>query len=157
GAKTDIEPTRLVVPAHRQPSTTPVAELRAGQRRRPLLGLDACHAGQLFGQAALLERQLIVRRHVLQRTAAADACMRAGLGTTLGAGLKHALDTRLDHLAARRQHPRFDLLAGQHTLDEPGPAFDEGDATPVVGQTLDRQPLLLAYRDLSFLLAAAGL
>jgi hypothetical protein len=44
--------------------------------------------------------------------------------------------------------PRFDLFTGQRTVDEPGAAFKEHDATAVIGQALDGQALLLAHRNL---------
>ena len=70
--------------------------------------------------------------HMLQAAAATDFGMCAGLVTPLSAGGENALDPRLDHLAMGTQHPRFDLLAGQRTTDEPSAPVFEGNAAAVV-------------------------
>src|SRR3546814_18771845 len=83
--------------------------------------------------------------------------MRTGFGPTLRTGLEHALAARFDDLTARSQHARLDLFASQRAFDEPGAPLDEGNAAPIIGQSLDNQALLLADRHLGLALAAARL
>ena len=72
-------------------------------------------------------------------------------------GFEHPLTAGIDDLAARVQHARFDGFTRQCAFYEPGAPLDEGDATAVMGEPLDAQPLLLANRHLGLALAAAGL
>ncbi len=60
GAETDLQLTRLGVPAYRYPRPATVAEFRSAQGNSPLFGLHAGHPLQLLGEQALLERQLAV-------------------------------------------------------------------------------------------------
>ncbi|MNY14820.1 hypothetical protein D3C86_1480090 [compost metagenome] len=87
-------------------------------------------------------------RQMLQGAATTAPGQRTGRNTAQRTGLEHPLDPRIHHLAARGQHPRLDLLAGQRPGDEPGaPAF-MGNAATVVGHPLDGKALLLADRQL---------
>src|SRR5690606_3990339 len=156
GPKAYVQPACGNIPAHRQPSAPTITKLRASQRRCPALRLQPLPR-ELIGQAALLECQMIFSRQVLQIAAATGASMNTGLDTALLAGNQDPLAARLDHLAARHQHARLDLFARQGAFDEPGSPFNKGNATPVVGQTLDTQALFLAHRNLCFLHAPAGL
>ncbi|MNP06615.1 hypothetical protein D3C76_986070 [compost metagenome] len=148
GAKSDVEMFRLVVPTHRNPCPAPVAEFRPGQRRSPVLGLHARDPLQLFGQQALLERQLIGMGQVLQVAAATAVEVLARGLAARRAGIEHPLQAGLDHLAVGIEYPRFDLFLGQGATDEPGATVEKGNATAVASEALDAQALLLAGGDL---------
>ena len=122
-----------------------------------MLRLDRSHAGQLLGQAPLLQFKLIGCAQVLQIAASAYPSMGARLGTPLGAGDQHPLGAGFDDLAARIQHARLDIFPRQSALDKPGAVVEKGNAAAIVGEPLDAQPLLLAGGNLRLLLATTGL
>lgn len=94
---------------------------------------------------------------VLQGAAAAATRYSAGLAATQVATAEQALAARVDHLASRAHHPGLKFLARQPTADEPGHPRLVGDTSAVMGQALDGQALLLAYRYRGTARTTAGL
>jgi hypothetical protein len=111
----------------------------------------------LLGEHALFEGELFGVGQVLNAATATTAEVRARSRTTQLAGSEYPFGTRFDHFAVGAKHPRFDLLTGKGTEDEPGFAFEERDTATVIGQTLDAQALLFTGRNLRCLAAAGGL
>jgi hypothetical protein len=113
-----------------------------------LLWFDSRDTLQLFSQHALFKGKLFNVGHMLHAASAATTEMPARGWSTHGAAQKHTFGTSLDDFAVSIEHSRFDFFTRQAARHKPRLAFKERNATAVIGQALDRQPLLFAGRDL---------
>ena len=157
GTEADIQTPRPGIPAHGDPSAAPIAEFGPDQGGGPFFRLDPGETLQLLLQGTLLQGQLLAVFQVLQGAAAAATRYSAGLAATQVATAEQALAARVDHLASRAQHPCLKFLPRQPAADEPGHPRLVGDTSAVMGQALDGQALLLAYRYRGTARTTAGL